>query len=92
MNMWDIENDGENPEGVGVTHFKHFCKYSLVRRSIKDVGLFKKWIERCRCGRFVLVDCKLFVGGSNSPKVRKTWFDSEGNVSRITGTNNLDGE
>lgn len=43
------------------------------------------WTERCRCGRCKEIDWKFIVEGSNSPKRTIRWYDSEGNLERITG-------
>lgn len=65
----------------------HRCRFSVIKKSVKDTLNGKKWFEKCRCGRTVLVDCNLIVEGANSPRIKKHWYDKEGNFERTTGGN-----
>lgn len=76
-----FDNDGK---------FQHYCKYVVMRKTIVDIPSGKHWIERCKCNRLLVIDCKFVVEGSNSPQITKTWFDKDGNIEKVTGykTNN----
>lgn len=63
----------------------HHCHFFVVRRTIAHRSNGMAWVERCRCGRTVSVDCSFFGADRISPKIRKAWFDAEGNLERITG-------
>lgn len=62
---------------------QHWCRYHVIRSSVRN----DHWAERCRCGRSVHVS---FQQRENEKKVevgmQKRWFDSEGNLERITGS------
>ena len=50
----------------------------------------ERWIEKCRCGRTVLVHALFNLAGSDSPKMSKDWFDRFGVFERHTGTQMVD--
>jgi hypothetical protein len=63
----------------------HICRYFLVKDSIKSTKNGQTWWERCRCGNNVIIDATFIVEGSNFPRQTRTWFDSDGNMTNITG-------
>lgn len=62
----------------------HFCYFRKVRSHVDSEGV--KWVERCRCGRSVTIDCNFFVRGCKTPKMIRTYFDANGNIERVTGS------
>lgn len=64
---------------------KHWCRYWRVKNSNSRYNGSIRWIEKCKCGRIVIVDCKLFNRDSNSPTVTKAWFNSDGEFEKETG-------
>lgn len=64
---------------------KHWCRYWRVKDSMSNLSNGKRWIDKCKCGRIVVIDCRFMIDGSNSPGISKSWFDSDGNLERVTG-------
>lgn len=67
--------------------YTHYCKYYVLKKSMRSHMHGQSWYERCKCGRTIWIDCKFYVEGRNSPQITKTWFDREGNIERVTGHN-----
>lgn len=64
----------------------HFCRYSAIKKTIRDHANGQRWTEKCwKCGKFKAVDCTFIVDGSNSPRITVTWFDEEGKYLKTTG-------
>lgn len=63
----------------------HFCFYRRVSGSSNQTDKAMKWIDKCRCGR--IIEATVAADESGIPKVRKCWFDRDGNLDRVTGTN-----
>lgn len=64
----------------------HWCFYRRLQGSSRLTGLGMEWVERCRCGRQVVIT----LLRSESPqkvgsKVIKHWFDRDGKLERMTG-------
>ncbi len=76
--------------GVGgeLTHpkpFEHYCHYKVIRNSVKRGDSRASADERCECGRYKCIDRYFDPAGQKSPKRTIRWYDSEGNLDRITG-------
>ena len=66
----------------------HFCLYRRLQGSSVLIGQTMTWIERCRCMKVVNVS----LSRSETEKkvkvhIEKHWFDRDGKLERITGTN-----
>lgn len=57
---------------------KHFCRFSVIKRTISNGIEHIKWVERCRCARVKMVDCKFIVEGSKIPEMTIVFFDRNG--------------
>ena len=58
----------------------HYCRYSVLKKTIVQQVNGQRHMERCRCGRFKLVYCKFFVEGSIYPEIKVLLFDRAGNL------------
>ena len=67
---------------------EHWCSYRRVSGSSKDMIGGLRWIERCRCGRFKMVECKYRPVDGESPEVTVFWYDKDGTLERTTGVAN----
>lgn len=64
----------------------HFCYYRRLAGSSELAGGGMKWIERCRCGRQVVITLQRSESPEKtSAKVMKHWFDKDGILERMTG-------
>lgn len=68
----------------------HYCYYSPLRKVMLTTEEGKRWLERCHCGNYKLVDCKFFNGASKSPKMSVIFFDSFGKRRVISSQKTLD--
>lgn len=70
----------------------HFCRYWPIKKTRKNYANGSNhWIERCRCGRTISVDCSFSNGDVKSPQITKVWFDIEGNIVKRTGFGHTNG-
>lgn len=70
--------------------YPHYCKYEVMRSSVSVTPLGSRWVERCRCGYTVSVDCSTSPLDSKSPKQTRTWFNDNGDIIRKTGVTDVD--
>lgn len=81
-----MSNDNEIDRSARPLHeYVHRCRYWPVKRSLQATAHGKKWVERCKCMRNVIIDSKYFVEGSNFPQITKYWYSVDGDLERITG-------
>lgn len=45
------------------------------------------WMERCKCTRYVWIDCSKVLGDTKTPRVIKHWYNEDGVLERTTGNN-----
>ncbi len=69
----------------------HRCYYRMQKGTIvhekdKQGRLTRRqWEERCHCGRFKSTDCKFDVTESKLPTRTVRWFNTSGELDRVTG-------
>lgn len=65
----------------------HWCRYVVLKKTMRTLASEQTWFERCRCGRSVsvVVDRNHSIGARKNPAVYKTWYDAEGNELKMTG-------
>lgn len=65
---------------------KHlFHSFRMLRRTIQRSETTFKWTERCKCGSTVVVEAEYDLT-NKTPTVKKSWFDSDGNFVKVTGS------
>lgn len=81
--MWpQAQVEGVRGELEYPAPFVHYCRYKVIRSSVSKDG----WIERCRCGRQVVITLQRSESPEKtSAKVMKHWFDKDGILERMTG-------
>ncbi len=62
----------------------HCHNFRVVNRSQEHTGNGLKWIERCRCCQMVICEANFSVG-YRTAEVRKSWFNREGELMKVTG-------
>lgn len=61
------------------TFDEHWCSYKRVQGTTNRLPKLITWIDKCRCGRVIQVQ-------STAAGISKTWYDREGKLERVTGT------
>ena len=64
----------------------HYCRFLVLTGSMSHTDYGYRYTERCKCGRLNEIVIVYSVGKDIGTKVRKSWFDREGHLVRITGT------
>jgi hypothetical protein len=62
------------------------CIYYTMRNSLIRQPNRVQWVERCFHGHTRHIDSTLIVAGSNSPIKRVVYFDPDGKITHISGS------
>lgn len=68
-----------------IVSYQHKCRYYILRRSLRHTQKGERWLERCHCGKVVMVDCILDDMQAKSPEMRRAWFNKNGDLVKVTG-------
>ena len=69
----------------------HICNYHVDPQSKDYRNGIRKWQERCRCGRLVLIEQSWDVSNDSIlPKIKKVWYAYDGQYEKTTGNGSND--